>query len=299
MMFKTFGLLFITNILIMISINIIVRIFGFDRYIVKGGIDFTALAGFCLIWGFIGSFISLFLSKTIAKMSMGVQEIDGRGQFAGIYNSVQRLSRAAGIPMPEVGVYYSPEINAFATGASQSNSLVAVSTGLLENMNSNEVDGVLAHEISHIANGDMVRMTLIQGMVNAFGMFLARVIAYIIASFLGRSDDEERGGGINYMVMWIATLILENVFLFLGMFIVSYFSRVREFAADEGGARLAGKANMIAALENLRRNFDMEVDDRGASLASLKISGRGWLALLSTHPPLEDRIAALKSAKIK
>jgi heat shock protein HtpX len=296
-MFKRVGLFLLTNILIMVTITFVINIFGLNQYLNAYGINYTALMGFCLVWGFAGSFISLLLSKTIAKMAMGVQEIDGRGHYAALYNTVQRLSKAAGIPMPEVGIYDSPEINAFATGASKGNALVAVSTGLLDKMESGEVDGVLAHEISHVANGDMVTMTLIQGLVNSFGMFLARIIGFAIGIALGRSDD--RGVSPNYFIQMIVIFVLDILFSILGSFVVAYFSRQREFRADFGGAKLAGKQNMISALENLRRNYGTVVDDRGASIASLKISGRGWFALLATHPPLEDRIAALKRASLR
>ncbi|MCB1177787.1 MAG: protease HtpX, partial [Leptospiraceae bacterium] len=207
---KRFGLFFITNILIMITISIVIRIFGFDRYLTAYGLNYTALMGFCFVWGMAGAFISLMISKSLAKMAMGVQEIDGRGNFAPIYNSVQRLSKKAGIPMPEVGVYASPEVNAFATGPSKSNALVAVSTGLLERMDSNEVEGVLAHEISHIANGDMVTMTLIQGVVNSFGMFLARIIGYFAGIALGRGEGESRTS--NGLVQVLVTLAFDIIF---------------------------------------------------------------------------------------
>jgi heat shock protein HtpX len=296
-MIKRLGLFLLTNILIMVTISIVIRIFGFDVYLTKAGLNYTALLGFCLIWGTGGAFISLLLSKTIAKFAMGVQEIDGRGEFSFIYQTVKRLSQKAGIPMPEVGVYDSPEVNAFATGPSKDSALVAVSTGLLQRMNSHEIEGVLAHEVAHIANGDMVTMTLIQGVVNAFGMFLARVIGYIAGIALGRGDDEGRGN--NYFIQWIVTFVFDIFFSILGSMVVAYFSRYREFQADKGGAKLAGRDAMIAALENLRRYVNtLELEDRGASLASLKISGReGFLALFSTHPPLEERIHALKQMR--
>lgn len=296
-MLKRFGLFFLTNILIMITISIVVRILGFDVYLTKAGLNYTALLGFCLFWGMGGAFISLLLSKTMAKFAMGVQEIDGRGEFGFIYQTVKRLSQKAGIGMPEVGVYASPEVNAFATGASRDSSLVAVSTGLLQRMNSQEIEGVLAHEVAHIANGDMVTMTLIQGVVNAFGMFLARVIGYLAGLAMGRGSSEGRGS--NYFIQWIVTFLFDILFSILGSIVVAYFSRYREFKADEGGAKLAGKESMISALENLRRYVGtLEEEDRGASLASLKISGReGFMALFSTHPPLEERILALKQRR--
>jgi heat shock protein HtpX len=293
-MFKRIGFFFLTNILIMITISILVRVLGFNNYLTKAGLDYTSLAGFCLIWGMAGSIISLFLSKTMAKMSMGVKEVSPNGPYRGLYQTVQRLSKAAGIPMPEVGIYESPEVNAFATGPSRSNALVAVSTGLLNQMNENEVDAVLGHEIAHVANGDMVTMTLIQGVVNAFGMFIARIIGYAASIALSKSDEEESSP--NFLIQFIVTFVLEIIFSILGSMVVAYFSRLREFRADEGGAKFAGRQNMIAALERLKKYSSGPVDDRGAALASLKISSSGgFLSLFSTHPPLEDRIRALKN----
>jgi heat shock protein HtpX len=296
---KRIGLLLITNILIMITISIVIRIFGFDKYITAYGLNLTALLGFCFVWGMAGAIISLLLSKMIAKMAMGVEEIDGRGEFAFIYNMVARLARQAKIPMPEVGIYHSPDVNAFATGPSKDSSLVAVSTGLLQRMNTAELEGVLAHEISHIANGDMVTMTLIQGVVNAFGMFLARIIGFLAGMAFGRGEGESRSS--NFFIQYIATLIFDILFSILGSIVVAYFSRYREYKADLGGAKLAGREKMIAALENLRRYMaNPYEDERGASIASLKISNKGgWLSLLSTHPPLEDRINALRRAQIR
>lgn len=290
-MFKRIALFLVVNFLIVITISFIVRLLGFDAWLTQAGLNYTALMGFCLVWGMAGSFISLLLSKTIAKWSVGVIEIDGRGQFGYIYEMVRRLSQRAGIPMPEVGIYESPEVNAFATGPSKSNSLVAVSTGLLETMNERELEGVLAHEVSHIANGDMVTMTLLQGVVNAFVMFFSRVLGYAAAIALGRGDDENRGP--SFMIQYLVTFVLEIVFGILGMIIVAYFSRYREFRADAGGAKLAGRDAMISALERLRRTLDTVEDDR--ALATLKISSAR--SLFSTHPPLEERIAALRAMR--
>ena len=282
----------------MVTISIITNLLGVKGYISASGLNMTSLLTLCLIWGMTGSFISLALSKVMAKWMMGVEIIDARGPYGHLYTSIQRLSQAARIPMPEVGIYNSPEVNAFATGPSQSSALVAVSTGLLERMNANEVDGVLAHEVSHIANGDMVTMTLIQGVVNAFTMFLARIISYGVTMAISRNDDDGPSV-LNSGIYFIITLVLDIIFSILGSIVVAYFSRQREFRADAGGANLAGRASMIAALENLQRTFDAVEDDRAPSMASLKISSHkgGWFALFSTHPPLEDRIAALKSAK--
>ncbi len=282
----------------MVTISIITSVLGVRGYISNSGLNMTALLTLCLIWGMTGSLISLALSKVMAKWMMGVETIDPRGPYGHLYASVQRLSQAARIPMPEVGIYNSPEVNAFATGPSQSSALVAVSTGLLERMNTTEVDGVLAHEVSHIANGDMVTMTLIQGVVNAFTMFLARIISYGVTMAISRNDDD--GPSVfSSGIYFIITLVLDILFSILGSLVVAYFSRQREFRADAGGAKLAGRASMIAALENLQRTYEVVDDSRAPSMASLKISSHkgGWFALFSTHPPLEDRIAALKNAR--
>ena len=297
-MFKRIGFFFITNILIMITISVIVRVLGFDHYITRAGLDYTSLAGFCLVWGMAGSFISLFLSKTMAKMSMGVQDVKPNGQYSALYQTVSRLSKSAGIPMPEVGIYESPEVNAFATGPSSSSALVAVSTGLLNQMSDNEVEAVLGHEIAHVANGDMVTLTLIQGVVNAFGMFIARIIGYGAGLLMSRGDDEDSSP--NFLVQYIVSFVFEIIFSILGSMVVAYFSRMREFRADEGWAKYAGRQNMIAALERLRRYSDGPVDNRGAALNSLKISSHGgFMSLFSTHPPLEERIKALKSMGVR
>jgi heat shock protein HtpX len=237
----------------------------------------------------VGSLISLAISRMSAKMMMGIQLVDRSSPDAAwLFAMVEELSRKAGLPVvPEVGVYQSPEVNAFATGPSKRRSLVAFSTGLLNTMNRNEVEGVAAHEIAHIANGDMVTMTLLQGVINAFVMFFARVIAWAIAQ---NSRDENRQTS-SYMV----TFLLEMVLGILGMLVVAAFSRYREFRADSGGARYAGKQDMIAALERLQSHT--KIYDKQATLAAFKISG-GPGAWFSTHPPLAKRIEALRKAAI-
>jgi heat shock protein HtpX len=211
--------------------------------------------------------------------------------------TVHELAQSARLPaMPQVGIYDSPEVNAFATGPTRSRALVAVSTGLLQSMRAREVAGVIGHEIAHVANGDMVTMTLIQGVINAFVLFLSRVLAFVVGQAM-RSRDDDRGGG---WLEFILAQVFQLVFSFLGMFIVAWFSRHREFRADAGGARFAGRENMIDALRALQRQFDPQVAaaeaHRAQSFQSLKISGRagGLMALLSTHPPLEERIARLE-----
>ena len=279
-------LLFVaTNLAIMVTLSVILSVLGINGY---GGLQGQLL--FCLIWGMGGSFISLQMSRFIAKQAMGVQLVDGRSGHADadwLYGTIRQLTDRAGLPMPEVGIYDSPEVNAFATGPSKSRSLVAVSSGLLRSMQRDEVEGVLAHEVSHIANGDMVTMTLIQGVVNAFVMFFARVIANILRSAV----DERMSGAVYFMTL----IVLQIGLGLLGSVVVCWFSRAREFRADAGAATLAGRGKMISALQRLQQNTKMIETDHPA-LATMKISGtRGWLALLSTHPPLDERIAALQN----
>lgn len=292
-MFKRIFLFILTNILVVTTISIILSVLGIGNYLTASGIDYTALLAFCLVWGFVGSGISLLMSKFMAKMMMGVQIVDDRGQYGDLVRKVHLLAKQAGIEkMPEVGIYNSPEVNAFATGPSKNNSLVAVSTGLLQQMNADEVEGVLAHEVAHVANGDMVTMALVQGVVNAFVMFFARIAAFALQNFLN-GDREERpaGGGLAYH---LSVIVFQLAFSFLGMFVVAYFSRVREYRADKGAAQYAGKYKMIAALKRLQQRADW-VDDSQESLKAFKInSKKGLMNFLSTHPSLEDRIAALE-----
>ena len=289
---KRIFLFVLTNLAIMVMISIVVSVFGFDRYLTRNGIDYTALAGFSLVWGFAGSLFSLLTSRAMAKGAMGVQLVNGRtghDELDWLYQTVEQLTKKAGLPMPEVGVYDSPEVNAFATGPSRRSSLVAVSSGLMRSMRREEVEGVLAHEVSHIQNGDMVTMTLIQGVVNAFSIFFSRVLGVV----LGRRDDERGDTSPNFLV----TFVSQIVFTFLGMFIVAWFSRAREFRADAGAATLSSRGNMIAALQRLQANKQL-VDTTQPQLATMKISGaKSWLTLLSTHPPLEARIAALQQGR--
>ncbi len=295
-MFKRFFLFVLTNILVLVSVSIVLSVLGVNHYLTAAGINYSALMVFCLVWGFVGSGISLMLSKFMAKRMMGVQIVDDRGQYGELVRKVHLLARAAGIEkMPEVGVYQSPEVNAFATGPSKNNSLVAVSTGLLNQMNAEEVEGVLAHEIAHVANGDMVTMALIQGVVNAFVMFFARIAAFALNQAMAgdRDDDRPVTSGFAYH---ITVMVCEVLFSFLGMFVVAYFSRVREFRADKGGAQFAGKQKMVAALKRLQQKVDL-LDDSQDAIKAMKISSKkGLMSFLSTHPSLEDRIAALERA---
>ena len=282
-----------TNLAVMITLSIVLSLLGVGGYITPSGLDYSALMVFCLVWGMGGAFISLQMSRFLAKMAMGVKLVDGRtGQpdLDWLHQAVGQLARKAGLPMPEVGVYESPEVNAFATGPSKKRSLVAVSSGLLRSMRREEVEGVLAHEVAHIQNGDMVTLTLIQGVMNAFVMFFSRIIANIVRQMV----DEK----ISHIVFFVTTIVFDIAFGVLGSMVVAWFSRAREFRADAGGARLAGKANMIGALQRLMQNKVL-VDNAQPQLAAMKINGgKGFLSLISTHPPLEARIAALQRAQI-
>lgn len=299
--FKRIGLFLAVNALVIITISTLLNILGVKPYITAYGLNYESLIIFCLIWGMGGAFISLALSRIMAKWTMGVKVIGTTTQDPELRELVQmvhELSRVAHLPaMPQVGVYESPEINAFATGPTKSRSLVAVSTGLLRRMNHAEVKGVIGHEIAHIANGDMVTMTLVQGVVNAFVMFLARVIAYALTMTRGEDSEERQGTPVSY---FIVQFVLEMVFMVLGSIVVAWFSRYREFRADSGGARLAGRENMIQALEGLKRTIESQDPTPQPAIASLKISGRrsGFMKLFSTHPPLEERIAKLKQGHI-
>ena len=283
-------LFLVTNLAVVLTLSIVLSVLGVNRY--TGGTG--NLAVFCLVWGMGGAFISLAISRMVAKASMGIHLVDGQsagGNEAWLYQTVERLTRQANLPMPEVGIYDSPEVNAFATGPSKSRSLVAVSSGLLGSMRPNEVEGVLAHEVAHIANGDMVTMTLIQGVMNAFVMFLARIIAMALR---GNSRDDRGYGGGNFMVVFL----LEMVLGVAGSIVTAWFSRQREFRADYGGAVLAGRPNMLAALQRLAGTQRL-IDPGHEALATMKISGLPKaVSLFSTHPPLEVRIAALEQAEL-
>ncbi len=286
-MTKRILLFIMTNVLVMVTVSLIINVLGLGHYLTPYGINWVALAAFCGIWGMTGAFISLALSRFIAKKAMGVQIIDSNPNHP-LVMMVDLLRQRAGLPMPEVGIYDSPEMNAFATGPTKKRSLIAVSSGLLNKMSKNEIEGVLAHEISHIANGDMITMTLIAGVVNSFAMFLSRIVSYFVS--LSVKED------MAYIVRFALTIALDILFSILGSIVVAFFSRSREFKADMGAATIAGKDKMIAALENLQRNFE-PIDRRAASLDTLKISGKsGFLALFSTHPPLEKRIEVLRNS---
>src|SRR5436190_2634001 len=292
-------LLVVVNILVMLTITLILGVLHVGNYFPNGGL--VGLAVFCLVWGFAGSFISLALSRFMAKWMMGVQVISPETSdpsLRQLVDMVHDLTRAAGLTMPEVGLYQSDEVNAFATGPTRSRALVAVSTGLLQRMGSREVEGVLGHEVTHIANGDMVTMTLLQGVINAFVLFLSRVLAFVIGQALrSRDDNRDTGGGV---LQYLLVIVFQIVFSILGSLVVFWFSRWREFRADAGGARLAGRENMISALRALQRLHDPEVAAAEAqhhqAFQAFKISGPrgGFGALFASHPPLEERIARLE-----
>ncbi len=295
---KRIFLFFLVNILVMITITTVLYLLRVGHYFPQGGL--AGLAVLCLVWGFAGAFISLALSRLMAKWMMGVQVIPpdtSDPTLRELVQTVHGLARGAGLPMPEVGIYDSEEVNAFATGPSKSRALVAVSSGLLQRMGTREVEGVLGHEVTHIANGDMVTMTLLQGVINAFVLFLSRVLAFVISQALRSRDDRDSGGGI---FQWLLVYLFEIVFSILGMLVVCWFSRAREFRADAGGARLAGRQNMIDALRALQALHAPELAAAAAkehhAFQSFKIAGPrgGLMALFATHPPLEERIARLE-----
>ncbi len=293
---KRIFLFAVVNLLVVVTISTVLNLLNVQPYLSAYGLNYSQLMIFCLIWGMGGAFISLALSRKMAKWMMGVQIINAeqaRGtEEIWLLNTVHRLAQSASLPkMPEVGVYDSPELNAFATGPTRARSLVAVSSGLLQRMNRDEVEGVLAHEVSHIANGDMVTMTLVQGVINAFVMFFARIIAFAIS----QGVKEESRHMVNFMV----TFVLEIALSILGFLVVAAFSRWREFRADAGGAGLAGREKMISALQALQQNLQIKHSDEEdhPAIATLQIFGKqgGFLALMSTHPPLEVRIQKLQS----
>lgn len=299
MMLKRIFLFIATNILVIATISFVTNLLGLRSYLTNYGIDYSQLIIFCAIWGMSGAFISLFISKFVAKIAMGVVIINPRNATREehfLLDIVNSLSKKAGLKrMPEVGIYHSPELNAFATGPSKNNSLVAVSSGLLMNMNRNEIEAVLGHEISHVANGDMVTMTLVQGIVNSFALFLSRIFAYALSLSLSR--DEEKNGEISYVAYSVLTIIFDILFTLLGSILVASYSRWREYRADHGGAKLVGRNQMIDALRRLQHTADIG-DNRAPSLAALKISNSSsWLELFSTHPPLEKRIIRLTAMK--
>ncbi len=284
-----------TNMAVLLLASVTLNILGVGNYMSHQGLNLGSLLAFCAVFGFAGSLVSLALSKPMAKMSTGTTIIEQprspREQW--LVDTVRELSEKAGIQMPEVGIFPTPEANAFATGWNKNAALVAVSEGLLERFNHNEARAVIGHEIGHVANGDMVTLGLIQGVVNTFVMFFARIIGYAVDSFL-RRDNDESGVGIGY---YITTFVAEIVLGFLASAIVMWFSRQREFRADEAGAELVSRTDMIAALERLRGEY-AEPDTMPDSMTAFGIrSGArsGIAALFASHPPLEQRIEQLRA----
>ncbi len=299
--FKRIFLFLAINILIITTISIIIALLGLGPHLTENGLDYLTLMLFCLIWGMGGALISLFLSKFLAKTMMGVKIIEPHTEDPEkkqLYTIIEELSRKASLKkIPQIGIYPSHEVNAFATGYSQSHALVAVSEGLLKHLDKEETEAVLAHEISHLANGDMVTMTLLQGIVNAFVMFLARILAYAIAAF--SRDGKKR---FSYGTYYILTFLFQTVFMVLGSLVLAAFSRRREYRADEGGAFLSGKEKMVNALKALR--ITSKIKDQYTekkAFHSFKISSPQQPGLLirlfSTHPTLEDRIQRLQTGK--
>jgi heat shock protein HtpX len=287
-------LFFSTNLAIMLVLSISMRLLGIDTMIEQqgGGLNLTTLLIFCGIFGMGGSLISLAISKWMAKRSMGVQLIETpkTQQEQWLLSTVEMQAREANIGMPEVGIFNSPQPNAFATGMNKNSALVAVSTGLLTNMTQDEVEAVLAHEISHVANGDMVTLTLVQGVVNTFVMFFSRIIGHLIDRVVFKI---QRGHGPGY---WIGIIFVQMILSVLASTIVMWFSRRREFKADEGGAYLAGREKMIAALRRLQQGSDPQpLPDEMAAFGISGGSPTGFKRLFMSHPPLEERIAALES----
>jgi len=279
-----------TNLAILLLLGIVLSILGVDSRSTGGALVIAAL------FGMGGSFISLAMSKWIAKKSTGAQVIESPSDELErwLMETVQRQAKQAGIGMPEVAIYDAPEINAFATGMSRDNALVAVSTGLLRGMSRDEAEAVLGHEVSHVANGDMITLALIQGVLNTFVIFISRMVANVIDSFL-RGQDEEGEGGLGFLGYLAVTFVLELVLGFLASLIVMWFSRQREFRADSGGAALAGRQKMIAALERLKAQHEpSHLPDQMAAFGIRAREG-GIAGLLMSHPPLEQRIAALRA----
>lgn len=294
-MFGRIGLFLMTNLAVLFVLSISMRLLGVDQMLASSdtGLHMTGLLIMASIIGFTGSFISLAISKWMAKRSMGVEIITqpGNNQESWLLSTVQRQAQQAGIGMPEVGVFNSPVPNAFATGMNRNNALVAVSTGLLQNMSSEEVEAVLGHEVSHVANGDMVTMGLLQGVLNTFVIFFSRVIGTLVDRVVFKN---ERGYGPGY---WIVSIIAEIILGIIAAIIASWFSRRREFRADAGGATLAGRQKMIAALQRLQ-SLQREETGMPSEMAAFGINGglkHGLSQLLMTHPPLAKRIAALQA----
>lgn len=288
---KRIVLFLATNMAIVLVLSVTMRLLGVEPYLNANGLNLTSLLIFAAVMGFGGSFISLAISKWSVKRSMGVRVIEApaNGTEVWLVDTVRRYSEKAGIKMPEVGIYDAPDVNAFATGMSRNSSLIAVSTGLLHSLTRQEAEAVLGHEVAHAANGDMVTLALIQGVVNTFVMFFSRVIGYLVDKIIFKT---ERGQGPAFFVTMIVAELVLGV---LASMIVMWFSRRREFIADQGGANLAGRQNMISALQRLGGLHPQPLPDRMAAFGIAGGVGDGIKRLFMTHPPLEERIAALRA----
>ena len=289
---KRIFLFVLTNIAVVAVLGIVASLLGVNRYLTANGLNLTALLGFALVMGFGGAIISLLISKPVAKWSAGVRVINEaqNADEAWIVETVRKLAEKAQIGMPEVGIFEG-EPNAFATGAFKNSSLVAVSTGLLQGMTKEEIEAVLGHEIAHVANGDMVTMTLIQGVMNTFVVFLSRVIGYAVDSFLRRGSDNNSGPGIGY---YVSTIVLDIVLGFAAAIVVAWFSRQREFRADAGAAQLMGRRQPM--MNALARLGGMQPGELPKAVAAMGITGSIG-KLFATHPPIEERIAALQNSQ--
>jgi len=291
---RRIGIFLITNLAVLVTLSAAAHLLGVDRFITAQGMNFTGLLGFAVVFGFGGAFISLFMSKWTARMAVGAQVIETprTATERWLLDTVRRQAERAGIGMPEVAVYEAEDINAFATGWNRNAALVAVSTGLLQQMSADEAEAVLGHEVAHIANGDMVTLTLIQGVLNTFVIVIARLVGWFIDSVIFK---QEEGPGPAYYVTFF---VLEIALGILASVVVAWFSRQREFRADHGGATLAGREKMILALERLQAaQIPAQLPER---VAAFGISGNGrggWLRYFASHPPLEARIAALRNAR--
>lgn len=300
-MFKRIFTFLALNFIIVLTISLILQLLHVGPYLTAYGVNYTSLAVFCLIWGMVGAFISLMLSRIMAKWMLNIRLIqnghaDNQSQM--LFDMVARISQKAGLPdVPEVGIFESPELNAFATGPSKRRSLVAFSRGLINTLSKEEIEAVAAHEISHIANGDMVTMTLLQGVVNAFVMFLARAIAFVVSGF---GKDRQKGEGGSYMSYMLCVFLFEIVFMILGSLLIAYFSRRREYRADKGSADLLGKAPMINALRRLNKQHALNTmqTKRTETVDVLMIARPGnkrrFFELFASHPPIQNRIEHLE-----
>jgi heat shock protein HtpX len=293
---KRIFLFVLTNIAVVAVLGIVASLLGVNRFLTANGLNLSALLGFALIMGFGGAIISLLISKPVAKWSAGVRVINGpdgpqNADEAWIVETVRKLADKAQIGMPEVGIFEGAP-NAFATGAFKNSSLVAVTTGLLQGMTKEEIEAVIAHEIAHVANGDMVTMTLIQGVMNTFVVFLSRVIGYAVDSFLRRGDNNSSGPGMGY---YISTIVLDIVLGFAAAIVVAWFSRHREFRADAGATQLMGRRQPM--MNALARLGGMQPGELPKAVEAMGITG-GMGKLFATHPPIEERIAALQNAPV-